>query len=288
LASSTGIALARQGTSIQLGFFCIVKQSDGKVGSFYDFDEGRSLADIEPQHLAANAAKRARDYLGGEKIGSTVTTLVLGPLSSFDLMSCLANAANAESIQRRRSVFTGRLGQQVASPQLTLIDDGLVAGGMHSAPYDSEGAKRKVVTVIDAGRFAAQLHNSYTANKAKVDNTGHGTRRGGVGHTNLRVKLGDKTAEQLISEVDDGLYLELGSLAPDPVSGDISTNLDFARRIKRGRLTYPVANAMVAGNLLQLLKNIDAVSSDCRIEPGNTLPTIRIRDVHISAAKEPQ
>ena len=286
LASSTGIQIARNGTNMNLGFFCVVKEPQDRVGSFHDFDAARRLEDIEIEPLAGRVTLRALEYLGGRKIGSAVTTLVLGPLAAFALAGSLASAANAESIQRRRSILTDRISQPVASQHITLLDNGLAPAGLYSAPYDGEGAPRKTVKIIDAGRFVGQLHSCYTANKAKAQNTGHGSRQGGIGHTNLQLQLGSLPAEQIIKQVNDGVYLELGSLSPDPVSGDISTNLDFAFKIENGQLAYPIANAMVAGNVLELLANVDAVSSDCRTEPGNILPTIRIRQVQISAAED--
>ena len=286
LASSTSIQLARNGTNVEKGFFCVVKEPGDEVGSFHDFDAGRRLEDIQLEPLAGQVTQQALKYLGGRKIGSGVTTLVLGPLASFSLIGNLAAAANAESIQRKRSMFTGRQGQQVASEHITLVDNALAPAGLYSGSYDGEGAVRKVVKIIDAGRFAGQLHNSYTANKAGVENTGHGSRKRTIGHTNLQPQLGSRTAEQIMREVQHGIYLDMGSLSPDPVSGDITTSLDFAFRIENGELAYPIANAMVAGNLMDFLAKVDAVSSDCRTEPGNIMPTIRIPEVQISAAQD--
>ena len=124
---------------------------------------------------------------------------------------------------------------------------------------------------------------AYCANLAGVANTGHGRRTGGVSNTNLQIGLGDRTAKELISQIDDGVYLELGGLSPDLVSGDVTTSLDFAFWIENGELTYPLANTMVGGNLIEMLGSIEAISSDVRHEPGNDMPTIVIRDVQISS-----
>ena len=284
LASSTGIRIANRGTSINAGFFAVVKDSD-TVGSFYDYDAGRFLDDFEPQGLAERATRVALTYRNPQKTRTRRTTLVLGPLAAFGMVQSLVRAANAESMQRQRSMLADKLGQQVASPLLTVADDSPIDRGLHSGAYDAEGAVCKRVGVVDRGVFTAALHNSYTANKAKVANTGHGQRSGGIRGTNTRITLGERTAQQIIADVDDGVYLEIGHLSPDPVSGDISTSLDFARTIEQGQTASPVANAMVAGNLFDLLKKIDAVSSDCRSEPGNDMPTIRIRDVQISSGE---
>jgi len=284
LASSTGISLAKKSTSVHIGFFCLVRE-DNNIGSFADHDSARFLEDFQPAGLAEKVTRRAIDYKNQKKAGTFKTTLVLAPQATFSLMHTLARLASAESIQRKRSLFADRLDTQIANPVLTLIDDGLIDKGLSSSSYDGEGSARKKVTIIEAGRFAGQLHNSYTANKAKTANTGHGLRNGGVAPSNLQLLPGEKTSADIIGEVQDGVYLELGGLSPDPVSGDISTNLDFAFKIEKGQLTYPIANAMVAGNLLELMNNIDAISSDYRYEPGNIMPTIRVRDVQISSGE---
>jgi len=283
LASSTGIRITRKSTSVHLGVFVVVKD-DTDVGSFADHDSARFLDDFKPEGLGAGVARRAVEYRSARKPKTEKTTLVLGPMAAFALIGAVADAANAESMQRRRSILADKLGETIGSTVLTITDNGLISKGLYSGPFDAEGAARKVVPVIDHGRFNAALHNSYTANKAGVANTGHGRRTGGVSHTNLQVQLGEMTAAQLIEDVDNGVYLELGGLSPDLVSGDISTNLDFAFKIEKGKLAYPLANAMVAGNLLDILRMIDAVSSDCRSEPGNDMPTIRVPEVQISAA----
>lgn len=285
MASSTGIALDRKSTSVYSGFFCIVK-GDGTVGSFADHANARFLSDFVPTGLGRKATMRAMAYRHAKKVHTGKTALVLGPMPAHGLVAGLAHAASAESIQRKRSLLANRMGEQIASDILSITDNGMIDRGLNSAAYDGEGAVKKVVRIIENGKFSNQLHNSYTAHKIGVPNTGHGTRTRGVSHSNLEVKLGCRTQEELIREVKDGIYLELGGLDPDLASGDISTNLDFAFKIENGELTHPVSNTMVGGNLREMLMNIDAISSDYREEPGNKMPSIRVRDVQISSGGE--
>ncbi len=76
--------------------------------------------------------------------------------------------------------------------------------------------------------------------------------------------------------------MNIGSLNPDPVSGDISASVDFGFKIENGKLAYPVVNTMLSGHIFEVLRDIDAVSSDCREEPGNILPTIRISRMQVA------
>lgn len=282
-ANSLGVARTHRSTHISAGMFVIVRRDD-QVGSYYDFDVGRRLADVEIAGLSAEAARWAVRFLGARRVASGRMALVLGPLACFGFLRGLAASCNAESIQRRRSFLVGLRGERIASEHLTLIDDGLVPGGIGSGGYDGEGAPRRRVTLIRRGVFEAVLHNSYTANKDHEPNTGHGSQGGGIAPTNIQVEPGSRTADEIIADTEEGIYINAGGISANPVSGDVSSSVDFGFKIEHGELAYPVTNTMVAGNILEFLRAIDAVSSDCRREPGNTLPTIRIRDVQVAGS----
>jgi PmbA protein len=281
VANSLGVAIERRKSSIDHGVFVVIRRGED-TGAFYDFDAGNMLADVDLAPVAESAAKGALAFLGSRKIETKTMPVVLGPLSTYSFLKTIAGAANAESIQRKRSYLAGKLGEKIGSSAFTLTDNGLVPHGLASGTHDGEGAKRKEVRIFDEGRFASMLHNSYTANKAKEPNTGHASRGGGISPTNVFIRLGKKTAAEIIAEIDEGLYINMGSLAIHSSSGDISTSVDFGYKIEKGRLAYPVANAMVAGHIFDLLQAIDAVSKDYRSEPGTIMPTIRIAHLDVA------
>jgi PmbA protein len=283
-ASSAGIRLHERDTSIEASFFSIVKRGDD-VGSFYEFDMARMIDDFQPAGLGRAATEQALKFLGARKVKSSRMDVVLGPLASFSFLRSVAGSANAESIQRQRSFMLGKRGGRIASPLLTLVDDGLVPRGMFSGGHDGEGAARRRVTLVEKGVLRNHLHNSYTAGKADEPNTGHGTMGGGISPTNLAVTLGDRTAEEIIRSTDEGVYVNMGSVTPDSSSGDISASVDFGFKIEKGELAYPVVNTMVGGHIFEFLEHLDAISSDCREEPGNRLPTVRIRDVQVAGSE---
>lgn len=284
LAGSTGLRRRRERTELDADIEALVTRGDDK-GYYYDFDSGRMLADCRIEDLARPAIEGARRMLGARRMPSGRMPIVLGPLSASDFLSELVSAANAESMQRGRSFLTGKLGRQVGSAVLTVADDGLVPRGLHSGECDGEGAPRRRVTVFDRGVFAAQLHNSYTAGKAGQANTGHGSRTGGIRHTNLDPALGTLTAEEIIRQTGEGLYLAISHFSPNSTSGDLSASVDFGFRIAGGEIAYPVESTMIAGNMLDLAAAVDAVSSDYREEPGNRMPTLRIQDVQVAGTE---
>jgi len=284
LASSTGVALEARGTDVGAAIDALVKRG-GDVGFFYDFDFGCFLEDCRLQDVAASAVLGARRFLGAKRIKSGRMALVLGPLASYGFLGGLVAAANAESIQRGRSYLCDRFGEVIASPQLTIVDNGLVPRGLHSGAHDGEGTRRRPLTVVDHGRLVSLLHNSYSAGKACTESTGHGTHSGGIGPTNIRPALGERPAAEILREVKEGIYLESGELRADPASGDISASIDFGFLIRDGEPLHPVESAMIGGNIFDLLAHLDAVSSDAREEPGILMPTLRIQDVQIAGAE---
>jgi PmbA protein len=284
LASSTGVALAVRGTEVDADIEALLRRGDDK-GYFYDFDFGRNLADVSLERVSESAILGARRFLGARRIHSGRMTLVLGPLAAYGLLGSIIGAANAESIQRGRSYLCNKLGERIAGEHLSIVDDGLIPRGVRSGAHDGEGTRRRPLVVIDRGRLASLLHNSYTAGKAATESTGHGTHGGGIAPTNLRPALGTKTAAELLREVKEGIYLESGEIRPDPASGDVSASIDFGFYVKDGEIRFPVESAMLGGTILELLPRLDAVSSDFREEPGIRMPTIRIQDVQIAGTE---
>jgi len=283
LVNSLGIELEDQKTDIELYVFCIVKKGDD-VGSFYDFDMARMEEDFDPQGLGAKVCQGAVGFLGSKSIKSACLPVVFGPLVTGDLFHAICASAGAEAIQRQRSYFVGKRGQRIGSKLLTLRDDAYIAKGIASGSWDDEGAVRKKVTVVEEGILVNHLHNCYTAHKAGEENTGHGNRWGGVAPTNVIPELGTYTGSEIISDTKEGIYVNMGSVSPHPVNGEISATIDFGYKIENGELAYPLRNTMLGINVFDLLSNLDAISSDYREEPGMMMPTIRVQNVKVAGA----
>lgn len=284
LVNSLGVCLANDGSSIGGHIMVIVKRGDD-VGSFYDFDSARMLDDFEPDEVGVSAAREAMKFLGAKKIESCRMPVILGPLASSSIFKGIANNVNAESILRKRSFMMDKLGEKIASDLITITDEPHIPRGLSSRGWDGEGFPTSPLTIVENGVLKSYLYGSYTAGKAGVANTGHGTRSGGATPSNVIPKLGTKTAEQIIRDTKEGLYINMGGLSPNSTTGDVSVSVDFGFMVKDGELAYPVMNAMVGGRYLEMLMNIDAVSSDYREEPGAVLPTIRIDDCLVAGGK---
>ncbi len=287
LASSTGVAISKRGSSAGLSFFVIIARGDD-IGTYFEQDMARRMADLEIGGVAETAAREAIRQLGSRPVPTARVPLVLGPLATMGLIGSVIGAAEADGVQRNRSWLAGREGERIASEVLTLREEPLVPAGLRSSAYDGEGVARTPRALIDRGVLTTYLHNSYTAFKAGVEPTGHAGRGGygssvGIGVSNLQTQPGEKTEAELISEIDEGIYVAYAGISPSSVTGEVSTTLDFGFRIENGECTTPISTTLIGSTGDELLSNIDAISSDYREEPGLILPSMRISSVQIAS-----
>ncbi|MHC4502798.1 MAG: TldD/PmbA family protein [Planctomycetota bacterium] len=282
--NSLGVEAEECATSASTEMMCVIRRG-GLTGSYCEFDVGRRVEDVDLESVGEAAAKGAVRYLGPRKMRGGQMPCVFGPLAASALVGSVACAASAEPIQRGRSYLRGKLAHRVAPSILTIEDDGRYPAGIHSSSRDGEGTPRKPILIVEKGTFARELHNSYTAGKAKregVRSTGHGSQLGAIAPTNLRPRVGTRPARALIGEIDDGLYVESLILEPNPVTGDISATVDWAMKIEGGELAYPVTGVAISGNVLEILDGLEEVSSDYREEPGSVMPTLRFGRIQVA------
>jgi PmbA protein len=175
----------------------------------------------------------------------------------------------------------------VASPLVTIVDNGLLEEGLGTAPSDDELVPMQTKKVIDQGRLALFLYNAYTANKDRTVSTGNGVRGGfkgtpGVGITNLYIEPGAAAPNDLVASTSRGLYVTeiMGAHTANPISGDFSVGAT-GFWIENGRKAYPVREITVAGNIIDLMRNVDVVCSDLKFSGRTGSPTIRIKELSI-------
>lgn len=290
IANSIGVAEQHAYSSASISVFAIVNR-DGRVGSFYEYSRARSLKDLEPPAEVSRAAvEKALGYLDVRKMPSATIPVLLAPLAAYEFVSQIAVAAGAENVQRNRSYLVGKKGEKIASEMLSVVDNPTHPGGISSFPFDAEGVPRKPFPLIDGGALTGHLHNSYTAGKAGEPNTAHANRGGyqtdvGISSSNLQVAPGDRTEKEIIADLNEALYIDYASLSPNLSSGDLSATVDYGWKIEKGEPAYPVANSMIGGNMLDLLRRVEAVSGDFRDDAGNLLPAILIGGVRMAGAE---
>jgi PmbA protein len=261
---------------------------NGESQAGWEYDVRRFYRELDIEQVGRRAARKALDLLGACHIDSVKAPVVLDPSVAEEFLSIMASGFSAENVQKKKSLFMGKLDSEVVSPLITVYDDGLLERGLGTAPSDDELVPMKKKTVIDKGRLALYLYNTYAANKDRTESTGNGIRGGfrgmpGVGITNLYIAPGAQSQEEMIQSTQKGLLVTeiMGAHMANPISGDFSVGAT-GFWIEKGKKAFPVREITIAGNILDLMKNIDAVGSDLRFSGRIGCPTLRIKELSIS------
>ncbi|MEG6522565.1 TldD/PmbA family protein [Desulfotomaculum sp. 1211_IL3151] len=251
---------------------------------------GLKYSDLDPVFIGKTAAARAVRMLGAKPVKSQRAAVVLDPYIATNFLGLLAPALSGEAVQKGRSLFGGKVGQEVANKLITVVDDGRRKGGIASAPFDGEGVPTSETILIEQGQLKGFLHNTYTAAKEGIQSTGNGIRGSfkgtpEVGTTNFFIRPGQVSAEQMIKEVNNGLYVTevMGMHTANPISGDFSLGASGIW-IENGQLTRPVRGVAIAGNIMELLGSVDAVGNDLEFFGGKGAPSLRVASMSLSGS----
>jgi PmbA protein len=235
---------------------------------------GRSPGELDPAAIGGEAADRALALVGARRPESRRCPVVLDPFVAASFIGVLGGMLSADAVQRGRSLFAGKEGEQVAATALRVADDGTLSDGPSSAPFDGEGSPTRRTALLRGGRLLTFLFDARTARRAGRETTGNASRGSyrsppAVGATNLVVEPGSETLDELVSHAGDGLYVtDVKGLhsGVNPVSGTFSVGAS-GRLIAGGELAGPVREITIASDLLSMLNGIRAVGSEVRWIP---------------------
>jgi len=281
LANSHGFVGEYRRSYCSVAAVPIAQDENGAMQRDYWFSVGRSLKLLEsPEDVGKVAAQRALRRLGARKVKTQQVPVIFDPLVATSILEHVFEGVNGDSVYRGASFLAGKLGQTVAAPNVTVIDDGTMRGGFGTSPFDGEGVPTRRTVVIDKGVLSSYLLNTYTAKKLGLQTTANASRglagTPGIGPGNYFLQPGTKTPQQLIGDVKDGLYVtEFLGMGVNLVTGDYSRGAS-GLWISGGELTYPVEEITVAGNLKDMFMNISEVANDLEFRSSVASPTIRI------------
>ena len=281
LANSHGFLGEFQRSYCSVSAVPIARDEQGKMQRDYWYSVSRTMGKLESaESVGQTAAKRTLQRLGARKVKTARVPIIFDPQVARSLLGHIFEAANGESIYRNASFLTGKLGEQIAGENVTVIDDGTIPGGFGSSPFDMEGVPTRRTVVVENGVLKSYLLNTYAAKKLGLATTGNASRglagNPGIGSGNFFLKPGAKTPRQIIGDVKDGLYVtEFLGFGVNLVTGDFSRGAG-GLWIVNGELTYPVEEITVAGNLKEMLRNISVIGNDLEFRGSVACPTIRI------------
>ena len=235
---------------------------------------GRGPEDLDPEAIGAEAAERAAALAGARQPASRRCPVVFDAFVAASFLGFIGEMLSADAVQRGRSLFAGREGEEIATATLVVADDGTAPGGLATAPFDGEGVPRRRTPLIEGGLLRTFLFDSRTARKDGRSTTGNAVRASyrappGVGTGNLVVEPGEGGLDDLVRRAGDGLYVaDVVGLhsGVNPVSGTFSVGAT-GRLIEGGELTGPVREITIASDLVSMLRGVDAVGSEARWVP---------------------
>ena len=175
IVNTLGVAASYNSAACGL-FISLAAEENGESQTGFALDYRRRYRELNPEAVGREAAQRAVQMLGARPCPSKKTTVVLDPYVATGLLGVLAPSLTGEAVQKGRSFFAGKEGQEVASPLITVVDDGALAGGLASAPFDGEGVPAGRTVLIEAGILRGFVHNLYTARRSGTRSTGNGIR----------------------------------------------------------------------------------------------------------------
>jgi len=263
-------------------------KGDSQMG--WDYAGSRRRTEIDVALIGRSAAQRAIELLGSRRIGAVKVPVILVDHVAVDFLEILSASLSADAVQKGRSFLHGKVGQQVMSSILNIVDDGSIPWGVGTSPVDDEGVPSGRKLLIENGVLKGFIHNTYTAKKDGTSSTGNAVRRGatslpGVGVTNFFIEsTGTRSRSELVSSMSKGLVIlsAMGVHTADPISGDFSIGISGIW-IEDGKESFPVKEAVISGNILDLFRKAEETGSDLRFYGGTGSPSLLVGEMDISA-----
>ncbi|MGY6501591.1 MAG: TldD/PmbA family protein [Acidimicrobiales bacterium] len=268
VVSTTGVRSASRDGSCYVMAHALAASGD-ETQTGFGFSVARDPAALDVERAAADAADRATRMLGATQPRSERTTVVLDPFVTAQLLSIVAGTLTGEAVQKGRSLFADRQGDEIASPLVSLVDDPTDVRAFGASQTDGEGLACRRNQLIDRGVLDHFVHNALTARRAGTVSTGSAVRGGyasvpGVGTRAITLAPGDLDQDAILELVGDGVLVQSVSglhSGVNPVSGDFSTGAEGVR-IRAGRRAEPLREFTVASTLQKMLRDVLAIGSD--------------------------
>lgn len=254
------------------------RDEDDRKPSGTGYAGGRFVTDIiSEKNLGQEALARALAQMGSRQVPTGDYEVIIENRAAPSLFSHLIGPLSGGSIQQKRSFMEGRLKKEVGSKLLTVTDDPLLPRGLASTAWDKEGMATRKRVLFDRGAPQFYYLDTYYASKLGLEPTTGGT-------SNLVWGLGDRSAEEMIAKMDKGLYV-VGFLGGNSngTTGDFSLGIK-GFYVEKGEIKHPVSEMNMAGNHLELWKNLVEVGSDPWRYSSYRTPALRFSKIRCSGA----
>jgi PmbA protein len=281
IRNSLGVKGSYRDTSVTASVSAIAEEgNDSQIG--WDFGFSNYFAGIDVAAIAQGAANKAMGLLGAAGIPTMRCPALLDNHVAGEILEVLSQAFLAENVQKGKSLLAGKLGENIFSPGLRIRDDGTLPGGMGTAPFDAEGVAQCNTVLVEEGRLQGFLYDTYCACKGGTASTGNAVRGSSknpprMGVTNFFIENGTVPLAGLLHGIARGVLITevMGMHTANPISGDFSVGA-AGFLIEEGKPTMPVKGIAIAGNILDIFRNVEMVGNDLRFFGAVGSPSLRI------------
>ncbi|GAC1543232.1 MAG: hypothetical protein NVS2B17_22720 [Candidatus Velthaea sp.] len=281
LANSRGFRGTYEATSATRSTAPVARDgADKRIGHYGSAARGYGQLESVAS-VAAAAAKRALELCGARKPQTMNVPVIFERDVAASVLGDLVSAINAANIAVGNSYLTDSIGERIGSELVTIVDDGRLAGGLGTSPFDSEGSPTRRTVVFNRGVLQTFLYDTYYARRLGAQTTGNAS-GGGIGVNNFYLEAGTQSLDALIASTERGvLVLDTIGFATEYASGTYSRG---ARGlwIENGEIAYPVDEFTIASNFKMMLAGIDAVANDLRFDGSVVSPSFRVAEMTIS------
>jgi TldD protein len=280
IATSEGTVTHDRQPLARLSVFALARESGGPPHRGHSGGGGRVSLDFflqqkTPEHFAREAARQAIVQLGAVPAPAGETTVVLGPgWPGILLHEAVGHGLEADFNRKGVSAFSGRVGQQVASPLCTVVDDGTIADRRGSLNVDDEGVPTGRNVLIENGVLRGYLQDKLSSRILRQQPTGNG-RRESYQHvamprmTNTFMLAGESDPEEIVRSVSKGIYCaNFGGGQVDITSGNFVFSASESFLIEGGKIGRPVRGASLIGNGPEALRFVSMVGNDLKLDEG--------------------
>jgi PmbA protein len=286
LANSHGLLKSYRSSLCGFGVSVVAEKGEQK-SSGGESCRRRFFADLKPaEEVAGKAARDAVAMLDPQRVKTQRAAVIFDRDVAYALLGGILAALNGERVLQGASFLGKRLGQKIAVDRLTFVDDGTLARGLASVPFDGEGVPTQKRVVVEQGILRGYLYNTSVAKRAGVKTTGNASRSGfsslpGIGAHNFYLAAGTSKVEDIVKATERGLWLKgITGYGINPVNGNFSGGAE-GFWVENGKIAFPVKGLTVAGTADEMLNGIDLLGEDLDLNRGMAAPTFRIKALQI-------
>lgn len=289
-ANSNGVSHSDKGTFAFIALGGVAPTETGMTPMVFSYDIARGM-DVDIARTVDDVATNIRICKKSAKGKTGKHTMIMHPNAYSQLMNfTLVQSIRGDNVARGKSKIGDKLGEKIASEKFTIADDGLHPRGVTSSSADDEGVPRQRTPIIENGVLRSFLWDTYWANKMGVKSTGNAKRNMRQGLVDISpstvvVEPGNREIDEIISGIEYGYYIlgVQGAHSSNPESGDFSIVGNPAILIENGKMVGAVHGFMIAGNMYDLLENVDEIAKTPHYLQGVIGPEIVFKNVSLIA-----